>query len=576
MMYETLDPQLLRFLLDPLANLEKMRQTRAKPSRISRLLYRVPWLRHLISPEQVGFMLLEKVLGGLEQAREALPVTLFEEHAALDETTLPLYLGALGKYFCIQHPGVEDQPLSEPQAEMLEAYRERQLFTKFEYTNNRISENLQLQAEHNLAIVSNAQLWLSYFLVEACFLIGQGLMQAQLRGSTLYITPTEVMARQLKAYWLAETSEESTKLSDMNMMWMALDAFQKHGRLPEPLQALMIKTLMDKCLSLHSEYVSPELQANPQFQLLQELTCFALYLELCAMLGQTAVPVAQMQCYVSPATLALIDGQLQDRLPTLDCASSFVQRRGDLYHRGPVKLKYGLKQLVKAVLDKGFSGKLGEFFEGDYLMQYIRERADSRFVLHEGFKAEKNAQVDGYDIDFVLQDVEDDLYYFVQVKYKSFDLPTYFAEQCRLMSDANFRKGFDKQLQLLRRNIEAPSIRQKLERLGLERARAGNSHFILLHNLPFLNFHELEGVYFYEWNLFRNLLQNGRVQYVKGREVRERRLLDKPRFHRPDELVDAYFEQGEHAEEMQLAFYLFRNTFARFRYDGLEVFCKTL
>jgi hypothetical protein len=576
MMYENVDPQLLKFVTNPMANLESMQQARPRPSWASRLLYRIPRLRHWISKDQVELLLLEKILLGLKAAGEALPRTLFEEEASLDENTVDIYLGALDRYFSIVHIGVDHSLLSKQQSEQLEGFRKRQAFTKFEYTNNRISESLKLRAEHNLAIVSNKELWLTYYLAEAYFLIVKGVMDVHLVRGTLYISPSEKISQRLRAYWLAEIIEENTKLSDMNMMLMPLAEFQRKSKLSAQVEEFLIDSLMDKYLSIHVDYVPEKMLANPQYQLLRELVCFSLYIELSTMLRQSAVSVAQMRCYVSPATLAMIDSCLQGKSPTLDSVSSFVERIGEAYHRGPVKLKYGVKQLIRQVLHKDFSSQLGGFFEKDYIMNYVRRIEDPRFVLHKGFKAEKNAAVDGYDIDFVLQDVEDNLYYFVQVKYKSFDLPIYFSEQCRLMDDENFRKGFDKQLLRLKHNMAEPSIRQKLKGLGLSGAQVENSHFILLHNVPFLNFYEVEGVYFYEWNLFRNLLQNGRVHYVRGHDVTQRHLLDKPRFHRPDELVQAFFDQGQHAAEMNWAFQLFERTYARFAYDDLDVLCKIM
>ncbi|WP_437884469.1 hypothetical protein [Pseudomonas sp. LRF_L74] len=576
MIYENVDPQLLRFLLNPMASLESMQQALPKLSRTSRLLYRIPRLRHLISEDQVRHLLLEKILLGLAREREALPRTLFEEWAPLDENTVDSYLGALDSYFSIVHIGVDHRLLTKEQSEQLENFRKRQIFTNFEYTNNRISESLKLRAEHNLAIVSNKYLWLSYYLVETYFLIVKGVMDVRFVRGTLYIFPSEAFSQRLKAYWLAEISEESTKLSDMNVMLTFLGEFQRKSKLPALVEELLINNLMDKCLSIHVDYVPAKMLSNPQYQLLRELVCFSLYLELASMLRQSVVPVEQMRCYVSSATLAMIDDCLQGQSPTLDCVNSFVERLGDAYHRGPVKLKYGLKQLIRRVLHKDFAGQLGEFFEKDYIVNYVRRLEDPRFVLHKGFQAGNNAAIDGYDIDFVLQDVEDNLYYFVQVKYKSFDLPVYFSEQCRLMSDENFRKGFDKQLLRLKHNMAEPSIRQKLKRLGINGAQVENSHFILLHNVPFLNFYEVEGVYFYEWNLFRNLLQNGQVHYVKGHEVTQKHLLDKPRFHRPDEIIQAFFDQGQHAAEMDWAFQLFERTYAHFAYDDLNVLCKVM
>ncbi|MFS2157229.1 hypothetical protein ACCD10_07720 [Pseudomonas sp. Pseusp122] len=575
-MYENIDPQLLNFLFNPMLNLETMQQTRPKSKLITRLLYKIPPLRHFISKDQVRLLLLEKILRGLIYANKNLPLNLFETHERLNEDALDTYLQTLESYFSIIHLDMDENLLNPKQSEHIENRRKQQAFANIEYTNNRISESLELRAEHNFAIVNDKHLWLTYYLIEVYVLIERGLMNPHLTMRTLYISPSAEFEQHLKRYWLTETSEESTNLSDKNTLMQFLDFFQKRGKLSKEIEELLINSLMDKCLSIHADYVPKKMFTHPQYQLLREVVCFSLYLELTALLGQSAISVTQMRCYVSSAALAIIDASLLDKATTLDSVGSFVMRNDNAYLRGPVKLKYGIKKLIKQVLHKDFLSQLGDFFEKDYIVNYVKNLKDPRFLLREGFKAENNAEIDGYDIDFVLEDTQENLYYFIQVKYKSFNLPIYFHEQCWLMKDENFRKGFDKQLLRLKENITKPSIRKKLKGLGLDSAQPENSHYILLHNIPFLNFYELNGVYFYEWNLFRNLLKNGQTQYTKGLKVTQEQLLEKPRFHRPEELIKAFFDNGQYASEMNFEYRLFERTYARFSYDGLEVICKTM
>jgi hypothetical protein len=98
----------------------------------------------------------------------------------------------------------------------------------------------------------------------------------------------------------------------------------------------------------------------------------------------------------------------------------------------------------------------------------------------------------------------------------------------------------------------------------------------LLHNLPLLNFYELDGIYFYEWNLLRNILRNGRVQYRNNDDIAERYVLNKARLHRPQEMVEAYFEDGQDAAQMEQAYQLYLRTHSVFAYDDLQFVCKVL
>lgn len=576
MKYENVERPLLDFLHNPMKQLDAMTAARPAIRWSTRLLYQVPCLRRLICAEQVAGLVLEKLLHGLRAARQSLPATLFEDHSVADQHLLERYIVEVEKYFSLVHVNIDPQALSPEQRQGLDQVRKAHTFAKLEYTCNRVAESLELREEHNLAILRNGRLWLSYYVSELYFLIAHGMMQAQLRGKVLYITPTLELQRRLKAYWLSEITEENTKFSDMRMLMDVAQVLQLRKYLPAPLKQQLINVVMDKCLSLHVDYVSPSMQADPQYGLMREVVYFAAHLELNAMLGRASTPVQEIRQHVSAATLDLINGCLQGRHATLDSANSFVELRGEQYQRGPVKLKYGVKKLIGQLLHKRFAGDLGKRFEVDYVLNYMRDLDDPRYAIHAGFKAETGAKVLGYDIDLVLQDLEEDLYYFIQVKYKVSELPVYFSEQCRLMANPAFRNGFDRQLAVLRENLGEPSIRQKLTQLGLGAAHASNSHFVLLHNLPFLNFYELDGIYFYEWNLLRNILRNGRVQYRNNDDIAERYVLNKARLHRPQEMVEAYFEDGQDAAQMEQAYQLYLRTHSVFAYDDLQFVCKVL
>ncbi|WP_200627892.1 hypothetical protein [Pseudomonas sp. LAM2023] len=584
MIYEDVDPQLLAFLHDPLATLEALDIERKRPNWLTRTLYKVPALRRFISSEQVQWLVLEKLSAGLAKAKRTLPQHLFEDTVSLNEKTMSRFTDQLSKYFRIGIMLVKNEADSSERLAMLNAFIQANTWAKLEYTCNRIAENLQLRAEHNLAILSNANLWLGYYLSEVYFLMAHGLMSARLEGKTLSIVPTATLQRRLKGHWLAETCEANSKISDMRTLLDMALVLQRLGHLPPSAREPLIAHVLDKCLSIHTNYLSANIILHPQYQYLREIVYFATYLELRVMLGERITPAAQLQSCVSPATISMINSALSGQAPTLNSASSFIEYKGNTYVRGALSFKYGLRKFVGQLLGKAlqggkgqdFRGVLGIGFEADYIVNYIKNLNDPRFKVYGEFKPGNRSKVKGYDIDLVLQDVEEDIYYFIQVKYRLSNLPTYLSEQCRLFSEPEFRKGFVKQLAMLRDNLTDDSIRQKLSSHGLVNAHTHNSHFILLHNIPFLNFYELDGIFFYEWNLLRNILRDGRVQFRKDQELTERYVLSKPRLHQPGELVNAYLSHPQNGARLVDHYEIYCRASAQFVYDDLDVICKLI
>lgn len=581
MIYEDVDPQLLAFLQQPMSITTDVPPAGERLTWRTRILYTVPALRRWIGPRQVQSLLWEKLRHKLAQAGQTLPQQVFEDHVPLNHDTLYRFTDALGQYFKIEFTPAITSP---SHSAMLADFSRNYAWAALEYTCNRIAESLQLRAVHNLSILTNANLWLCYYLSEIYFLIAHGLLTARLAGNRLHVVPTAKLQRRLKGYWLAEITEANSKTSDTLTFSEMASLFQKQGRLPPAMRELLIDQTLDKCLSIHANYVSAAMLRHPKYQYMREIVDFAIHLELRAMCGQRSTDEAYLRSLVSPATVDMINSALAGRVPTLDSASSFIEYKGGAYVRGALNFKYGVRKFVRHLLGKvttqgktaDFGQLLGAGFEQDYVLNYIRDLNDPRFKVYGKFEPGNHAKIKGYDIDLVIQDVAEDVYYFIQVKYQLSEIPTYLSEQCQLFLNANFRTGFVRQLAVLRDNLSDESIRQKLSQHGLAGAHADNSHFVLLHNMPFLNFYELEGIFFYEWNLLRNILRDGRVQVRKDKNIHEERVLSRPRMHRPQEMIDAYFNHSEGGQMMTEHYAVYCRANARFVFDGLDVTCKLL
>jgi hypothetical protein len=169
---------------------------------------------------------------------------------------------------------------------------------------------------------------------------------------------------------------------------------------------------------------------------------------------------------------------------------------------------------------------LGDLFDRDYVQQYIAAHAPSTYEVMSGINSLPEPDLTKIDVDFILVDKDRQQYFFVQTKYFVKNL-AYRGDELRLFcDDKNFKKGLYRQLVTLRRNLNAPRIRRLLAEKGIANADHTNSHYVLLHNLAELDCRMVDGIVLYDWNTFRNLIQQGQVLHVhvKTGVVEPRRL----------------------------------------------------
>ncbi|KAA8709532.1 hypothetical protein [Pseudomonas cannabina] len=181
MIYENVDPSLIDFLHNPMIALD---QPIKKPRPVTwqtRLLYRVPALRRLISAEQVQGLIIEKLHAGLVRCRKELPHFIFEDGVSLNQHNMHRFTDSLREYFNISIALNSSDGDSDARKVFIYSFIQSYTWARLGYTCNRIAESLQLRAVHNLSILGNSRLWTTYYLSEQYVLIAQGLMTARLR-----------------------------------------------------------------------------------------------------------------------------------------------------------------------------------------------------------------------------------------------------------------------------------------------------------------------------------------------------------------------------------------------------------
>lgn len=578
MLYGPVAKDLLDFLHDPLHNTQYLDGLKP-PSWGIRLMARTPLLRRALSQGHIIRLLGQRLRAEIDSLKVDLDQQLSADPQPPSLDDVPRWLATLGNYFDIDLPAPPRDAPEHFTDRWLE-HRESHLWAKLGYTCNRITENLRLPSSYNFSILQHSRLWLAYYLSESLFLMAQGLMLGHFRNGHLVLRFSPLLERELKSYWLSEVSEYHSNSADQRQLQTLQQTLVQLGHLPPPQSTFLVDLLLDKCLSIHAQYIQGELKNSPLYQYLRDIVYIAGHLQIRALCGQQRTHYSEFAHQVSPATLSLMASALSSaEAPPFNSPQNFIQVQDGFYLRGALNLKYGLKKVVGHLLIKqknpgskeDFGNTLGNNFERDYIVNYIRALESERYKVYGELKAGNHAQVKGYDVDLVLHDQAHDQYYFIQVKYRLRDQPTYLSEQYQLMFRDDFHRGYAKQLLILKQHLNHPSIRQKLAQNGLAGAREDNSHFILLHNLPFLNYHQTQGVLFYEWNRFRNLLKAGRISVLSPGGISQEQPLDDQQLWQLERIVEAHFQDGQSGHNNRLNYALYRASRVRYRFADLDI-----
>ncbi|MFO6425041.1 hypothetical protein [Motilimonas sp. KMU-193] len=588
MLYELKDRKLLEFVANPISNIEYLYAEEKSTSLLGKILYRLPPLRKFISERDKRIIFEKLYCSYLKEAKRSIedlkanPTNLRNQNFIeniLEEFTSFFRIGLL------LDKSYDSEVFDE---DLASVYLRVNLITKLEYHCNRIAESLDLTEDYFHSIASNEKLWISFFLSEAYLLLRNNILSLSFKSNEIIFKPSKTFEGRVKGYWISEILESNSKISDMKAYHDISAFLGKNSAIPKEIAETAIDYVLDKVFSINSKYVTRDIRVNQKYLFLRELIFFSLVLECCSLLGKGS---KERQFFLESSnitneSLLFIDQQLSTASDArIDNKEGFVYKVSDsIYKRGSLGFKYGLRKFAgillgvkqKQLKGRDFKGELGDFFEVDYVLNYLKELDYFGYTPFDGFKSGNKAEIKGYDVDIVLHDSKNDIFYFIQVKYRFSALPTYLSEQFKLFNEESFKKGYLKQLLTLKENFDHQSIRNQLFNRGLGGAKSENSHFILLHNLPFLNFYEHKGVHFYEWNLLRNILQDGMIHWRKDDEFGDTSTSDELQLHKPDEIIDSYLSNSVNGKDLQQQFDLFKRSKCVFSFGAKNVQCQML
>ncbi|MDF3123488.1 hypothetical protein [Rheinheimera sp. 1928-s] len=412
-------------------------------------------------------------------------------------------------------------------------YTDNQLLVTFGYNVDRLSERYGIKREHFL-LIDGAIVISAMMLSEIYVFVKSGYISIRKLKGGFELTLKDSTVPYHKALGVSELLEKKSTDADEFTLYSAT-SMMNSGYVPLDVAEHTIDEVFDKVLSIQPKYLSDEAKASEHYRFIRECVAIMAFTQCFKLRGQD-IPAKfffdNQLC--RPESLTFICNNLRSLNSLKGNHFSALDFDGRSFKPGDLEFSIATRHFVFAASEllstkvdtKNELIKFGDVFEKDYIYRRIQSINPARYQIYPSLNPNNNAEIKGYDIDLVIEDKMFDQFYFVQVKYRTKWLPKYYSERYWELNKG-LLQSYERQLRIFKDNLNHQSIRKKLSQQkykGLERATDENSHFVFLHNIPFLNFYELDGIYFYEWNLFRNLMQGAKVYFTqydtKGAETR--------------------------------------------------------
>ncbi len=456
----------------------------------------------------------------------------------------------------------------------IDDYVKRQILIFYGHHSDRIIELFPNEYSH-FKLLDNPNLWCVFILSELYALKEIGILDVKCTKYGFKFFCSEGMETDYrKYYFLSEILEDQTKKAD-DQIFLAFSSKMSFSYVPKQLKDLITEHVLDKGFSLQSRFLSEDLLLSKPYCFLKEIALFLGIIYCFKVRKESVSPdIFYQNDLISLETLNYLRSEilLFSRVKKEPYFPIVIDNNRlkfiDVDFKIGVRVFFSNLMERKKSIDKSsvFSQGLGKLFEQNYVFLYLSSLKNNRFKVYPEINPGAST-IKGYDIDMVLEDTLFNCFYFIQTKHRSRSVPTFWSERVIEVSK-HLEKGIE-QLKVFRDNINEPSIRDKLKQKkykGLERANENNSHYILLHNMPFLNIYKSDGILFYEWNLFRNIIQNTKTTWATKDHVGENESSPVP-IHELDKVWENYVTDQEIRGNVKEQYQVFLDTVCRIKYQ---------
>lgn len=291
---------------------------------------------------------------------------------------------------------------------------------------------------------------------------------------------------------------------------------------------------LDRCYSINSRYINTKLSEKIDLE--------------------NAIQFLRWICFlflwqdIHPGEYFFFDSDLVDRLmlskkeiPKLvsiaeqsdgtDTVLKLDERKG-IRISGEFSPGYLSEALRGHVIQRTSVSFVGNWFEEEYLIPYITGDINQEWYrIYPGLKSKKSEPILGYDIDFIVEDIRRDIFYFVQAKYKSKAYLTYLYDEFDTVhvQENGISSGI-RQLKSIAGNFHQEKILKRIysstQRKFSPEELDQKAKFILLHNLDSIDLTQFEDIAAYNWNFFRNLLRGKTTESIyEGSQIRDESII---------------------------------------------------
>jgi len=357
---------------------------------------------------------------------------------------------------------------------------------------------------------------------------------------TFELAGDEEIREALRLYWFGHHWSYQSGIADLNLREQAVDQLRAPGawlesavRARAPAFQLFVINILDKYVSFHEGFSHLiDRKDRESYQAMCRRASLICYFYLKSYDDFKTLSVDQKLFgqnlslpHDYPVAAVRAAGFSNDELNALLEESddkgegeAFIVRSGqDTVRMGLLNMKYAIASYLKPMLAAMPSH--GEWFDRKYIPAYLKRRVGGRrFRFGPGIKA-VSRQEGWYDVDLVVADEQLNRLYFCQVKHRAVTLLPHFRDEFTIYTRPKFDYAvrqlrgttaqFNSQsfLQKLRSSLQkagvSPAFLARVDPAFLER----HTGFIAIHTIENFDFAVKDGVAFYEWNTFRNLLR---------------------------------------------------------------------
>lgn len=388
------------------------------------------------------------------------------------------------------------------------------------------------RASGRLGETDQAAFVLLYTVAHACVFVLAKLLVVTDQGRygfSLGHNPDAESAHRL--YWFAHYLSSLSTMSDHLQIYNAIQSASRVGR---PMHAAFHASsdalatcrdyFADKFLSLHPDYVHLIHEDDQDaVRAMTERLGLIVHIYICSVRHQVDAGTTRDALRLDRLLAVEIDvGDLHRAGFSDGVINEFIdecmrQPVGDRFlmdigggrlQMGDISLKYAMQTHCHSILSR--MNYRGDWFEQDYIANYIRERIPStRYRVFRGIKDEAKK----YDADAIIEDMQTGALLFCQMKHRTEVLLPHLRDEMTeyMRKTGQIEKG-QMQLKNLRDLIGSDGVLERVKQVTGNRKLSAQSltdraKYLLIHNIENLDFCTGDGIAMYEWNTLRNLMR---------------------------------------------------------------------